>query len=232
MELGKGLGDFWKERKKDPSALPKLRKKLESKLLPVPGTDVLMCKTEMTVGEWKLYLRAEGLTDWNQPEPDQYMQTEEHPVVKISWEAAKAFCAWLSAKSGEEWRLPTNAEWDAAVGTSTYPWGEYFPPHWDDGNYAILESGKDDPNHVGLDGIFGTAPVATFKPNALGFYDLGGNASEWMWDGFHEKTGYHLLRGASWFQGGAVSRSSSRLRPAPISKYVHDGFRLVRRPTP
>ena len=232
MELGKGLGDFWKERKKDPSALPKLRKNLESKLLPVPGTDVLMCKTEMTVGEWKLYLRAEGLTDWNQPEPDQYMQTEEHPVVKISWEAAKAFCEWLSAKSGEEWRLPTNAEWDAAVGTSTYPWGEYFPPHWDDGNYAILESGKDDPNHVGLDGIFGTAPVATFKPNALGFYDLGGNASEWMWDGFHEKTGYHLLRGASWFQGGAVSRSSSRLRPAPIGKYVHDGFRLVRRPTP
>ena len=76
----------------------------------------------------------------------------------MSWNKAKEFCEWLSAKTGREWRLPTNAEWEAAVGTSTYPWGDYFPPKWDDGNYAILEDGKDDPKRIGVDGILGTAP--------------------------------------------------------------------------
>jgi hypothetical protein len=45
---------------KDPNALPDLRKRLEAKLLSVPGTEVLMCSTKMTVEEWKLYLKAEG----------------------------------------------------------------------------------------------------------------------------------------------------------------------------
>ncbi len=72
-------------------------------------------------------------------------------------------------------RLPTNAEWEAAVGTSNYPWGDYYPPNWDDGNYAVAEDGKLDPQGVGVDGIKGTAPVGSFKMNVLGFYDLGGN---------------------------------------------------------
>jgi formylglycine-generating enzyme required for sulfatase activity len=60
--------------------------------------------------------------------------------------------------------------------------GEYYPPKWDDGNYAILEDGKDDPKRVGTDGILGTTPAGCFKPNALGFYELGGNVTEWMGD--------------------------------------------------
>jgi formylglycine-generating enzyme required for sulfatase activity len=181
MEFGKGLGDYWKERKKDPSALPELVKRLEAKMLPVPGTETLMSKTELTVGEWKLYLRAEGLREWQQPAKDRE-QIDEHPVVYISWNQAKEFCDWLSAKTGKEWRLPTSAEWDAAVGQTKYPWGDYFPPKWDDGNYAILEDGKEDLARVGADGIKETAPVGSFKPNALGFYDLGGNVAEWMWN--------------------------------------------------
>ena len=86
----------------------------------------------------------------------------------------------------QEWRLPKSSEWLAAVGNSKYPWGEYYPPHWDDGNFAIGEDGKDDPKKVGVDGILGTAPVGSFKPNVLGFYDLGGNVAEWMLD-FSEK---------------------------------------------
>jgi hypothetical protein len=56
LAFGKGLGDFWKERKKDLSVIPELVKRLEAKLLPVPGTEALLSKTEFTVGEWKLYL--------------------------------------------------------------------------------------------------------------------------------------------------------------------------------
>jgi formylglycine-generating enzyme required for sulfatase activity len=221
--------------KRDPSVIAELVKRLEEKLLPVPGTEVLMSKTELTVGEWKLYLRAEGYLnpegqpDWNQPSPG-WMQTDEHPVVKISWNRAKELCDWLSEKTGKEWRLPTNVEWEAAVGQTKYPWGEYYPPKWDDGNYRILEDGKADPKYVGVDGIGGTAPVASFKPNALGFYDLGGNAYEWMWDGVNEKSGDPILRGGSWYDASGNCLTSDRHGPGDGAG--HNGLRLVRRVSP
>ena len=229
MAFGKELGDFWKDRKKDPSALPELVKRLEAKLLPVPGTEVLLSKTEFTVGEWKLYLRAEGLPDWQQPEKD-WVQTDEHPVVKINWNKAREFCEWLSAKTGKEWRFPTNLEWDAAVGNSAYTWGDYYPPKWDDGNYAILEDGKEDPKKIGVDGILGTAPVGSFKPNALGFYDLGGNAVEWMWDGFDAKDpkSLRVLRGGDWRHGADSARSAYRDGYTPTAASNRDGFRVAR----
>ncbi len=227
MAFGKQLGDFWKERKKDAGALPELVKRLEGELLPVPGTGVLMSKTEFTVGEWKLYLRSEGLPDWQQPSK-QWTQTDEHPLVSISWGRAKEFCEWLSRKTGDEWRLPTNAEWEAAVGPSKYPWGEYFPPHWDDGNYAIGGDGKDDPKKVGVDGVFGTAPVASFQPNALGFYDLGGNAAEWMADGGDKKKGESIQRGGYWNFGAEWATSARRFSCSPFMVTDCCGIRLVR----
>ena len=230
MEFGKDLGDFWRDFKRDANALRELVKRLESKLLPVPGTEVLMCCTEMTVGEWKLYLKAEGLPEWQQPS-NGWTQTDEHPVVQINWGKAKAFCDWLSANVGREWRLPTNAEWDAAVGTSTYPWGDYFPPRWDDGNYAILATGSDDPAMIGGDGIFGTAPVGSFKPNTLGFYDLGGNVWEWTLDGLDDTSGNRTLRGSSWRDGNHYGRALSKhqIPVASTSVADHMGLRIVRR---
>jgi formylglycine-generating enzyme required for sulfatase activity len=197
MALSSTLGDFWKDRKKDLSVIPELVRRLEAKMLPVPGTKILLSKTEFTVGEWKLYLKAEGLPDWTQPSKD-FEQNDEHPVVGVSWNDLKKFCEWVSTATGKEWRLPTNQEWEAAVGTSKYPWGDYYPPNWDDGNYAVAEDGKDDPAKVGVDGIKGTAPVGSFKASVLGFYDLGGNVWEWMWDGLDEKTGTRVVRGGSW----------------------------------
>jgi tetratricopeptide (TPR) repeat protein len=136
MALSRTLGDFWKDRKKDLSVIPELVRRLEAKMLPVPGTKILLSKTEFTVGEWKLYLKAEGLPDWKQPSTE-FEQNDEHPVLMVSWNDAKQFCEWLSKVTGKEWRLPTNAEWEAAVGTTKYPWGDYYPPSWDDGNYAV-----------------------------------------------------------------------------------------------
>lgn len=204
MALGKELGDFWKDKKRDATALPELVRRLEAKLLPVPGTEVLMGKTEFTVGEWKLYLRAEGLPGWQQPSKD-FEQTDEHPVVNVTIESVKEFCARLSSKTGQEWRLPNGKEWTKVVGTFAYPWGDYYPPHWDDGNYAILADGKEDPENVGVDGVFGTAPVGSFKPNALGFYDLGGNVSEWADEAFEKKG--HVCRGGAWDAASEKTRN-------------------------
>ncbi len=177
---------------------PELIRKLEAKLLPVPGTNVLMSKTELTVGEWKAYLQDAKLPGWTAPK--EFPQSDDHPVVEISWKQAFAFCEWLSSKTGKTWRLPTNSEWDEAVGGEMYPWGGYFPPHWDDGNYALKEGGPYDTDKVGADGIFGTAPVASFKPNALGFYDLAGNVAEWVDGNPDPETA--ALRGGGWMDPG------------------------------
>jgi len=229
LAFGKGLGDFWKQQRKDVSVIPELVKRLEAKLLPVPGTEALLSKTEFTVGEWKLYLKAEGLPDWQQPEKD-WAQNDEHPVVRVSWNQAVKLSEWLSKVTGKEWRMPTNAEWDAAVGTSTYPWGDYYPQRWDDGNYAILADGKEDPKKIGVDGIFGTAPVGSFKPNALGFYDLGGNVTEWMLDGFDKKhsKAKRVLRGGDWCGSANVARSAYLYYSTPTYADSHYGFRLAR----
>ena len=219
--------------KRDPSVIGELVEQLQRKLLPVPRTEILLSKTELTVGEWKLYLRAEGylnaeaLPDWQQPSKD-FEQNDEHPAVTVSWNDAKKFCEWLSKVTGKEWRLPTNAEWEAAVGTTKYPWGEYYPPNWDDGNYAVAADGKGDPAKVGVDGIKGTAPVGSFKMNVLGFYDLGGNVAEWMWDGLDEKTGKRVIRGGGWNYGGAeYCPVAFRNFNIPESRYHDLGFRVA-----
>jgi serine/threonine protein kinase len=226
MAFGRGLGDFWKDQKKDLSAIPELVERLQAKMLPVPGTGILLSKTEFTVGEWKLYLRAEGLPDWMQPSKD-FKQDDEHPLILVRWNEVKMFCEWLSEKTGKEWRLPTNAEWEAAVGATKYPWGDDYPPHWDDGNYAIGIDGKSDPNKVGVDGIMGTAPVASFKANTLGFYDLGGNVSEWMWDGLDEKTGKRVIRGGNWVDWTGNCTVANRSYYDPGSRYYYFGFRVA-----
>ena len=226
MAFGSALGDFWKNRNKDLSVLPELLKRLEEKLLPLPGTGVLMSKTEFSVGEWKLYVRAEGLPEWIQPGKD-WVQDDEHPVVNLNWDRVKKLCDWLSANTGKEWRLPTNAEWEAAVGDLVYPWGDHFPPRWDDGNYPILENGKEDPKKIGVDLIYGTAPVGSFKPNALGLYDLGGNALEWMWDGLDPKSGFRVVRGGGWSATGQSAEMAFRWSCRSVA-YDNVGFRLVR----
>jgi tetratricopeptide (TPR) repeat protein len=218
-------------KRRDPSVIGDLIARLEAKLLPVPGTGILLSKTEFTVGEWKLYLRAEGLPEWHQPDPSMFTQTDEHPVVKISWNDATKFCRWLSQVSGKRWRLPKNEEWEAAVGKTTYPWGEYYPPKKEDGNFAILSDGKDDPAEVGLDGFKGTAPVASFRANPLGFFDLGGNAFEMtgtLKAGAKSNVQMAMIRGGSWSRIASYAQPQLRGSHTTSIDGVHPsyGFRV------
>jgi serine/threonine protein kinase len=224
MAFGKLMSGVLLGQKKDPAALAELVKQLEDKLLPVPGTNVLLASTELTVAEWKLYLAAEGLPNWESPRS--LNQTDNHPLVNITWAEANEFCTWLTASSGKEWRLPSNAEWDAAVGRSIWPWGDDYPPKWDDGNYAVDGKGGFDGSRVGVDRISGTAPVASFKANELGFFDLGGNVAEWVLDGT-ATDGKRVVRGGSWVEFGKVCRSDYQHRVAPNHREADTGFRLV-----
>jgi hypothetical protein len=208
--------DYSREKRRDLDAIDTLIAAIEEKLLSVPDTGILLSKTEVTVGEWKLYLKSEGLNDWVQPAADRFIQTDSHPVVGITWEAASDFCRKLTEASGKLWRLPKPAEWLAACGGYPYPYGDNFPPSAEDGNYAVLPDGSEDSSLVGVDGRLGTSPVGSFKPNPLGFYDLGGNVWEWMLEGWRvagrPEIGY--ARGGGWNAGKGLE-SSRILYPHP-----------------
>ena len=131
-------------------------------------------------------VEAEGLPDWQQPDRE-WTQTDEHPVVKVSRNQAVKLCEWLIKVTGKEWRLPTNAEWEAAVGSSTYPWGDYFPPDWDDGNYAILADGKDDPKNPKANRVLRRGYWFSFAPSASRHSATPAHA--------HYDNGFRLVRG-------------------------------------
>lgn len=124
-----------------------------------------------------------------------FSQSDDHPVVLVSWSDAEAFCQWLSRKEGRVYRLPTEAEWEFScrAGTTTrwtsgddrrelrraanladqalkraYPDYQTGTADWDDG-YAV------------------TAPVGTSVANALGVHDMHGNAWEWCRDWYDSK---------------------------------------------
>jgi hypothetical protein len=148
-------------------------------LVPIPGTNLAFSRYETTVGQWKAFLAETGWNksdSWrnllNNRDNKPIVQDDSHPVVSVSYSDASDYCQWLSSKTGLAWRLPTLAEWNSAVGTVTYPWGENYPPTNLDGNYW-------DNN----DSFAGTSPVGYFRPNQLGIYDLGGNAWEWTSSG-------------------------------------------------
>jgi formylglycine-generating enzyme required for sulfatase activity len=221
-------------KRRDLSVIGELVRRLEAKMLPVPGTNVLMSRTEFTVGEWELYLRAEGHDAWSRPKDIEW--ADDYPVVNVRWEEVVTFCKWLSLVSGKEWRLPSNKEWETAAGETLYFWGDYFPPKATDGNFSILPDGTIDPERVGMDGKKGPVAVGSFSANALGFHDLGGNVWEWVSDMWGEnglltnhKHWKYVSCGGSWRDGKAgaiIKRAKGNDKDGEYNRHNNTGFRL------
>jgi serine/threonine protein kinase/formylglycine-generating enzyme required for sulfatase activity len=216
---------------------------LGMKFVAVPGTSVLMCVHETRNADYAAYAAAQSGVDEEWKE-EAGSGKEQHPVVYVNYEDAEGFCRWLSAKEGKTYRLPTDAEWSAAVGLpneqgrtpaekeangtkEVFPWGRYYPPKPGDGNY--------DPSVVD-DGYEESAPVMSFRANELGIYDLGGNVIEWCQDWYDDSRQGRVLRGASWHYLGApynyldacvMLRSSFRDFGVPIDGGGNRGFRCV-----
>jgi formylglycine-generating enzyme len=142
-------------------------------------------------------------------------QTDDHPVVYVSWNDAVAFCEWLSHKEGAQYRLPTEAEWEYACragSTTRYYFGD------DDsqlGEYAWyadnLQSHRDGVLDI-LDSW--THPVGQKKPNAFGLYDMHGNAEEWCADLYAEN--YYSVSPVDDPQGPDSDHATS----TPYNKYL------------
>lgn len=153
------------------------------------------------------------------------------------------------------YRLPTEAEWVYVARYEAgkrplnrplrFPWGDTMPPTGKAGNFADASARREFPNAIPSysDGYMFAAPVESFAPNRAGFYDLGGNVSEWCND-FYDirtfpsgtvprdplgpKTGrYHVVRGSSWRQGG-VSELRFAWRDFGIHPRKDLGFRIAR----
>jgi hypothetical protein len=164
--------------------------------LPVPGTKALFSIWDTRVKDYLAYAGANAGVDGRWKDPG-FKQGEDHRVVKVSWNEAKAFCAWLTLKERKEWkigrdqeyRLPTDQEWSAAVGAGKYPWGDHWPPPNGAGNYAAS---------LHVDEFEYTSPVGSFKPNEYGLYDMGGNVWQWCEDWYDSTQQSRVVRGAAW----------------------------------
>ena len=201
----------------------------------------------------------------------QTLSNLSQPVVKLTWEQAALYCNWLSTQEGlppfytadgesitgfnpdsTGYRLPSEAEWEWAARVDgdpanlrRFPWGPELPPPADHGNYADVSTasflGRVLLNYN--DGHTVTAPVGSFAANQNGFFDIGGNAAEWVHD-FYGAGGlgsnsaevdplgptvgtYHVIRGSSWAHG---TITELRLSFRDYNNIARDdvGFRIAR----
>ncbi|SMC21983.1 Formylglycine-generating enzyme, required for sulfatase activity, contains SUMF1/FGE domain [Desulfacinum hydrothermale DSM 13146] len=185
---------------------------------------------------------------WRRPG---FAQTDDHPVVHVSLNDAQAMAHWLTQHSKGTFRLPTEAEWEYACRAGTLGarfWGEDPAAACDFANVADKTARKKFPAwriHPCSDGFVFTAPVATFRPNGFGLYDMLGNVWEWCADVYDpqayrnhseknpvvEKGGTaRVVRGGSWYSQPQYVRSAGRDQLSrPDRRSQDQGFRLIRR---
>ncbi|MEA5517076.1 SUMF1/EgtB/PvdO family nonheme iron enzyme [Nodularia sp. UHCC 0506] len=163
------------------------------------------------------------------------------PVERISWYDADEFCKRLSQKTGRDYRLPSESEWEYAcrAGTVThFHFGDIITTEVAnyDGNYTYGNSPKGQYRQK-------TRPVGSFPPNAFGLYDMHGNLWEWCLDTWHsnykdapdngaawidnDNQSRRLLRGGSWLNNPGGCRSAYRYYVNPDYAYSFIGFRVV-----
>jgi formylglycine-generating enzyme required for sulfatase activity len=174
-----------------------------------------------------------------------FEQTDEHPVVNVSWNDAVAFCQWLSKKESKIYRLPTEAEWEYAcrAGTTTrYYSGDAPETLATVGKVADAAAKAKSQDSKYTINVF-TAPVGSFKPNAFGLYDMHGSAWQWCADWYGAKYyaaspvddpigpdfgNVRVLRGGSWYYWPHLNRSAARETFFPDLSDNTKGFRVAR----
>jgi sulfatase modifying factor 1 len=166
--------------------------------------------------------------DWRHPEGPQSGLDDErldHPVVHVSWNDAKAFCAWSGT------RLPHEAEWEMAarggLEQARFPWGDELEPG---GRHAMnVWQGNFPRQNTGDDGWLGTCPVDAFEPNGIGMLNTSGNVWEWCADRFDRQT--RAIRGGSYLCHASYCnryRVAARSFNTPDSSTGNMGFRVAR----
>ena len=182
----------------------------------------------VTFAEWDA---AQAHREWKKHAKIEPRKANDHgwdrgkqPVIDVSWNDAKAYCAWASAVTGKTYRLPSEAEWEQACRagkTTEFWWGNEISTNQAnyDGNYT-LGSGKKGEYRKR------TVPVDSFEPNPWGLYQVHGNVWEWCEDAYDSSS--RVVRGGSWGNQPDDLRSSLRVRVGPVNRFYVLGFRVAR----
>jgi len=168
-----------------------------------------------------------------------YFQGEKRPVENVSWDDAQAFIQKLNERTGEKYRLPTEAEWEFAARGGIYGQRDASSMTKFAGSNKLKEVGWYDENSHDE-----TKPVGLKFPNELGLYDMSGNVWEWCEDAWHGSyegapedssawiTGgdqsLRVVRGGSWYYLSVDCRVAFRNRYYLDDRYGDIGFRLAR----
>ena len=242
------------------------RRKDEKPIHPVYLDTCYISKKEVTRGQFKTFVKDTGYTtdaekmgvarvysnyewqdkngaNWWRP---YFSQTDNHPVVLVSWNDAEEFCKWLSRKTGKNIHLPTEAQWEKAARGSDgrkYPWGnsklDGSKLNFADSNTRFKRS-KFNIN----DGYKFTAPVGSYPQGASPYdvFDMAGNVDEWCSDWYSynyysssprnnptgPSSGYRrVFRGGSWVSDAFNIRCACRGSADPSWPVPIIGFRLA-----
>jgi len=198
------------------------------------------CFSEDTDGSWR-YVKGRS---WRDPG---FGQEDEHPVACVSWRDALAYIEWLNGKTGQRFRLPTEAEWEYAARAGDggmNPWrgaGDAACVFGSVADERAYELYKGLMTHECEDGFIQTAPVGRFQANAFGLFDTMANVSEWTCSYYgadysgaetqcarSTKGGLRVNRGAAWNTIPAWARYATRMRLRPGGRADSLGFRLAR----
>jgi formylglycine-generating enzyme required for sulfatase activity/cytochrome oxidase Cu insertion factor (SCO1/SenC/PrrC family) len=194
-----------------------------------------------------------GCYDWSGKKHERFNwrsvhfpQDDRHPVVCVSWNDAVAFAEWLSVKTGKQYRLPTEAEWEYAArsggknekfaGVSDQGELQRYANFCDKSCVFVHRTESQDDGHKF------TSPVGSYMPNGLGLYDMTGNVLQWVDDWYGDmyyrdspkdnpkgpdSGQYRMLRGGSWYMNPLYIRAAYRTWGTPAVRFDDIGFRLV-----
>jgi len=211
-----------------------------------------MGRYPVTQGQWKALVEATEAVDRDlDPDPSEFKDDYEgsdrwsRPVERVSWYDAKEFCDRLSQKTGRDYRLPSEAEWEYAcrAGTTTpFHFGETIATSLANynGNYTYGRGSKGEYRKQ-------TTPVGYFKfANPFGLHDMHGNVWEWCEDDYHdsyenapddgsawlsgEENTTKILRGGSWSLNPRYCRCANRYVDYAAYQDNVIGFRVLRSP--
>ena len=182
-------------------------------------------------------------SSWHNPG---YDIAYDQPVVCVSWNDARAFIDWLNDKTGGNYRLPSEAEWEYAAragSTTKYHFGNDESQLCRYANHADSSTSFDRRNESCSDGVGErVAAVGQYDPNAYSLYDMHGNVEEWVrdcWNDSYEGApddgstwmrgdcSQRVVRGGSWSYSPWLLRSAARSWYGRSSRFTDIGFRLA-----
>jgi len=186
---------------------------------------------EVTFAEWDACVAQGGCGGYRPG--DEGWGRGRRPVINVSWDAAQTYVQWLSRKTGQRYRLLSEAEWEyaARAGTTT---------PFSTGDTITTDQANFDGNGVDRGK---TIEVGSFRPNRFGLYDMHGNVWEWVEDCGNSSYGGSLrngrawlsidcpsrvLRGGSWLDDPNYVRLAVRYRYDVGNRNNYNGFRLAR----